>query len=48
MGKKKRNRGEWTWEKTTETQKAIEKLHDDIRRKVKEEDDKFGYDTSGK
>ena len=49
----------WTWEETPETIEALKKLHettqtnatkrlhDDIRR-LKAEDDKMNYDTSGK
>ena len=37
------------WEETEEMRKAIEKLHEDIRRrKLKEQDDKLNYDTGGK
>ena len=49
----------WTWEETPETIEALKKLHEttqtnatkrlheDIRR-LKAEDDKMNYDTSGK
>ena len=37
------------WEETDEVRKAIEQLHNDIRRrKLKEQDDKLNYDTGGK
>lgn len=38
---------EWEWEESPEATEAIKRLHDDIRR-LKEEDDKMNYDTSGK
>ena len=37
----------WEWEETPEATEAIKRLHDDIRR-LKAEDDKMNYDTSGK
>lgn len=46
MGKKKR--GEWSWGEPSEVQKEVENLREDIRRKVKEEDDKLNYDTGSK
>ena len=46
--KNKKNE-EWGWEETPEMRAAIEKLHEDIRkRKLKYQDDKLGYDTGGK
>ena len=36
----------WQWEETPEATEAIKRLHDDIRR-LKAEDDKMNYDTSG-
>jgi|TARA_R110001592_G_scaffold11657_8_gene57185 hypothetical protein len=39
----------WEWEETPEVAAAIAALHQSIRsRKLKEEDDELGYDTSGK
>jgi len=38
---------EWEWDETPEVTEAIKLLHDDMRR-LKEEDDKMNYDTSGK
>ena len=37
----------WEWEENPEATAAIKRLHDDIRR-LKAEDDKMNYDTSGK
>ena len=37
----------WEWDETPEVTEAIKRLHDDMRR-LKEEDDKMNYDTSGK
>jgi len=37
----------WEWEETPEVTEAIKRLHDDMRR-LKIEDDKANYDTSGK
>ena len=49
MGKKKKSKDEWSYEKTAETEEAIKRLHESIRmRKLKEYDDKMGYDTGGK
>jgi hypothetical protein len=38
---------DWEWDETPEVTEAIKRLHDDMRR-LKEEDDKMNYDTSGK
>ena len=39
----------WTWEETPEVTEALKQLHDRVRRaKLKEDDDKLNYDTSGK
>jgi|TARA_B100001564_G_scaffold352983_1_gene361247 hypothetical protein len=49
MSKKKKSKDEWSYEKTAETEEAIKRLHETIRmRKLKEHDDKMGYDTGGK
>ena len=49
MGKKKKSKDEWSYEKTPETEEALKRLHEGIRqRKLKEQDDKMGYDTGGK
>ena len=52
MGKKSfknKKNDEWEYEETPEVSAAIAKLHEDIRmRKLKEQDDKLGYYTSGK
>ena len=49
MSKKKKKNDEWTFEKTAETEEAIKCLHETIRmRKLKEHDDKMGYETGGK
>ncbi len=46
---KNKHQQEWEWEETPETKAAIAALHEGIRsRKLKEEDDILGYDTSGK
>ena len=47
---KKGHDEEWSWEETSETRKAIVRLHDTIRqlRLEEDQDDKFNYDTSGK
>jgi hypothetical protein len=46
---KNKKNDEWEYDDTPEIRAAIAKLHEDIRqRKLKEQDDKFGYDTSGK
>lgn len=37
----------YEWDETPEVTEAIKRLHDDMRR-LKEEDDKMNYDTSGK
>ena len=37
----------YEWEESPEATEAIKRLHDDIRR-LKAEDDKMNYDTSGK
>jgi len=40
---------EWGYEETPEMRAAIERLHETIRmRKLKEHDDKMGYETGGK
>tara|TARA_B100000902_G_C26604589_1_gene572140 strand:+ start:101 stop:256 length:156 start_codon:yes stop_codon:yes gene_type:complete len=39
----------WEWDQTPEAVAAIAKLHERIQRqKMKEHDDKYNYDTSGK
>ena len=49
MSKKKKANDEWSYEKTKETEEAITRLHETIRmRKLKEHDDKMGYETGGK
>jgi outer membrane protein assembly factor BamD (BamD/ComL family) len=49
MSKKKKSKGEWSYEKTSETEEALKRLHETIRmRKLKEHDDKMGYETGGK
>ena len=46
---KNKKNDEWVFDETPEVRAAIAKLHEGIRqRKLKEQDDKFGYDTSGK
>ena len=46
---KNKKNDEWEYDDTPEIRAAIAKLHEDIRmRKLKEYDDKMGYDTSGK
>jgi len=46
---KNKKNDEWEYEDTPEVRAAIAKLHEDIRmRKLKEQDDKFGYETGGK
>ena len=42
-----KNGNSWVWEETPEATEAIKRLHDDMRR-LKIEDDKANYDTSGK
>ena len=42
-----KNGNSWVWEETPEVTEAIKRLHDDMRR-LKIEDDKANYDTSGK
>ena len=45
----KKQNDEWSYEKTKETEEAIKRLHETIRmRKLKEHDDKMGYETGGK
>ena len=49
MGKKKKLKDEWSYDKTPETEEAIKRLHETIRmRKLKDQDDKLNYDTGGK
>ena len=49
MGKKKKSKDDWSYDKTPETEEAIKRLHERIRmRKLKEHDDKLNYDTGGK
>ena len=49
MSKKKKQKDEWSYEKTAETEEAVKRLHETIRqRKLKEQDDKLGYETGGK
>jgi hypothetical protein len=49
MSKKKKQKDEWSYDDTPEVRAAIAKLHEDIRmRKLKEQDDKLGYETGGK
>ena len=49
MSKKKKQNDEWSYEKTKETEEAIKRLHETIRmRKLKEHDDKMGYETGCK
>ena len=31
---------EWSWEETSEVRKAVERLHEDIKERVKEENEK--------
>ncbi len=38
--KSKKNKDQWSWNETPEVKEAL--------RKLKEHDDKLGYDTSGK
>jgi len=39
----------WEWDQTPEAVAAIAKLHERIQQqKMKEHDDKYNYDTSGK
>jgi hypothetical protein len=46
---KNKHQQQWEWEETPETKAAIAALHEGIRqRKLKSDDDKFNYDTSGK
>jgi len=46
---KNKKNDEWEYDDTPEIRAAIAKLHEDIRvRKLKEQDDKFGYETGGK
>jgi len=46
---KNKKNDEWEYEDTPEVRAAIAKLHEDIRqRKLKEQDDKLGYETGGK
>ena len=46
---KNKKNDEWEYDDTPEVRAAIAKLHEDIRqRKLKEQDDKFGYETGGK
>ena len=46
---KNKKNDEWEYEDTPEVHAAIAKLHEDIRmRKLKEQDDKLGYETGGK
>jgi len=46
---KNKKNDEWEYEDTPEIRAAIAKLHEDIRmRKLKEQDDKLGYETGGK
>ena len=46
---KNKKNDEWVFDETPEVRAAIAKLHEGIRqRKLKEQDDKFGYDTGGK
>ena len=49
MSKKKKQNDEWSYEKTKETEEATKRLHETIRmRKLKEHDDKMGYEAGGK
>lgn len=49
MSKKKKQKDEWSYETTPETEEAVRRLHETIRlRKLKEHDDKMGYETGGK
>ena len=49
MSKKKKQKDEWSYETTPETEEAVRRLHETIRlRKSKEQDDKLGYETGGK
>jgi hypothetical protein len=49
MSKKKKSKDEWSFEKTSETEEALKRLHETIRqRKLKEQDDKLNYETGGK
>jgi len=46
---KNKKNDEWEFDETPEVRAAIAKLHRDIhQRKMKEQDDKLGYDTGGK
>ena len=49
MSKKKKQNDEWSYVYTNVTEEAIKRLHETIRmRKLKEHDDKMGYETGGK
>jgi len=49
MSKKKKSKDEWSYEKTSETEEVIKRLHETIHmRKLKEHDDKLKYETGGK
>ena len=49
MGKKKKSKDDWSYDKTPETEEAIKRLHETIRlRKLKKHDDEMGYETGGK
>ena len=46
---KNKKNDEWEYDDTPEIRAAIARLHEDIRqRKLKEQDDQFGYETGGK
>ena len=40
MGKKKKARGDWSWDTKSEVAKEVENLRNDIKRKVKEQQER--------
>tara|TARA_B100000282_G_C31536453_1_gene400893 strand:+ start:86 stop:220 length:135 start_codon:yes stop_codon:yes gene_type:complete len=40
LGKKKKNRGDWSWNMTPEAYEAIKKLHENDKRAIIKDEDK--------